>query len=184
MATSETMPDSADRPTPRTFRAALRRLLRRPPEQLLSGGVYGAVLASGLAAALDQADTPPDPGHDALWVLISAVAAAVAHGYAHAVAHHAATEETTTQTLRSVLGEWPLVAATLPTMGALLGAFAGWWNAYTGVNVVLVVNAVVLFCLGAWASRVSGGTWGVACRVGGVYMLLGLMIIVANTFIE
>ncbi|WP_344981952.1 hypothetical protein [Streptosporangium fragile] len=178
------MPDRADRPRPRASRAALRRLLRRPPERLLSGGVYGAVLASSLVAALDQEDAAPDPGYDAVWVLIPAVAAAVAHGYAHAVAHHTATGGTTAQTMRSVLGEWPLVAAALPAVAALLGAYAGWWHAGTGANVVLVINAMILFCLGTWASRAARTSWAAAWRVGGIYMLLGLVIALANTYLE
>ncbi|MET8050130.1 hypothetical protein ABZU75_21280 [Streptosporangium sp. NPDC005286] len=167
-----------------TFRT-LRRIRRyRPPERLLFGGVYGTVLASGLAAALDRTGTAPDPGYDALWVLISALAAAVVHGYAYAVANHTAADQPTAHTVRSVLGEWPLVAATLPTLGAHLGAYAGWWKQSTAVDVVLVFNAVTLFGWGLWASRVSGGSWRAACRAGGVYTLLGLLIIVANTFVK
>ena len=58
---------------------------------------------------------------------------------------------------RSVLTEWPLVAATLPTAGALLVAHLGWWNSSTAVNVVLVFNAVTLFGWGMCATRASGG---------------------------
>ncbi|MGV9774530.1 hypothetical protein [Streptosporangium sp. NPDC003464] len=180
------MPDSRDRPGPRDLRAVLRLIRRyRPPERLLFGGVYGTVLASSVAAALDRVTTPPDPGYDALWVLISALAAAAAHGYAHAIARHTAADEAVpVYAVRSVLEEWPLVMAALPTIGALLAAYAGWWHEYTAVDVILVFNALTLFGWGAWASRSAGGSWANACRVGCVDMLLGLCIVVANTLIK
>ncbi|GAA4223634.1 hypothetical protein GCM10023075_17420 [Streptosporangium album] len=183
-AASETMADSTEHLRSPRRSGMLGRIRRREPsERLLFGAVYGTVLASSLAAALDQA--PANPGYDALWVLISGLVAAVAHGYAHALAHHTVTgDKPLVHAARSVLTEWPLVAATLPTAGVLLVAHAGWWNPYTAVSVVLVFNAVTLFGWGIWATRASGGSWPAAWKVGCVDMLLGLAIVVANTLIK
>lgn len=100
-----------------------------PLQRLLFGGIYGTILASALAAALDNDNGSPDPGYDALWVLLTSLASAAAHGYAHAIAHRKADGvPVTSSTVRSVLTEWPLAAAVLPTVAALLGAHAGWWG--------------------------------------------------------
>lgn len=154
-----------------------------PLQRLLFGGVYGTVLASALASALDEdGGGTPNAGYDALWILVAALAAAAAHGYAHAVSHWSASGgRATAESVRSVLTEWPLVAAALPTVAALLGAAAGWWGEEHAVNVILIVNAAALFCWGLLAARAAGQTWGPACRVGLVDVLLGLFIIAANT---
>lgn len=100
-----------------------------PLQRLLFGGIYGTILASALAAALGNDNGSPDPGYDALWVLLTSLASAAAHGYAHAIAHRTADgAPVTTSTVRSVLTEWPLTAAVLPTVAALLGAHEGWWG--------------------------------------------------------
>lgn len=152
-----------------------------PLQRLLFGGVYGTVLASALAAALGHDEGPADPGYDAVWVLLAAVASAAAHGYAHAIAHRApADRKATADTVRSVLTEWPLVAAVLPTVAALLGAFIGWWSEDVGIEVALVINVVALFGWGFWSARVARRGRFAACRVGGVDVLLGLLIILAN----
>src|SRR5947209_2550030 len=88
-----------------------------PFQRVLFGGVYGTVLASSLASALDHDSPRPNPGYDALWILVAALAAAAAHGYAHAIAHWTAGgRRATVETVRSVLTEWPLVAAAVPTL--------------------------------------------------------------------
>lgn len=113
---------------------------------MLFGGVYGSVLASALAAALGHEGTPADPGYDALWVALSAVASAAAHGYAHSIAHR--TDEDTQVTagaVRSMLTEWPLVAAMVPTIAVLLGAQAKWWGEASAIDVALGFNMVALF---------------------------------------
>lgn len=153
-----------------------------PMQRLLFGGVYGTVLAGTMAAALTRDSGVPDPGYDALWVFLAALASAAAHGYAHAIAHR--TDDPTavaTNTARSVLTEWPLVVAVLPTVAALLGAHAGWWGEERAIEVVLLLNTATLFAWGLWAARVAGRGWAAACRVGGVDMLLGLFIVGANT---
>ncbi|SEO87316.1 hypothetical protein [Actinacidiphila rubida] len=169
------MPDS---PAAASSRTALRTARF---QRLLFGGVYGTVLASSLASALDHDHGQPDPAYDALWILVAAMTAAAAHGYAHAIAHWTATSGTVTgMTARSVVTEWPLVAAAVPTLFALLGASAGWWGENGGVEVVLIVNTVALFAWGLAAARVAGQGWGAATRVGGVDVLIGLLIIAVN----
>jgi hypothetical protein len=152
-----------------------------PLQRLLFGGVYGTVLASALASALDEGEGRPNPGYDALWILVAALAAAAAHGYAHAIAHWTAGgRRATAASVRSVLAEWPLVAAVLPTVTALLGAAAGWWGEQSAVDVVLTVNTAALFGWGLLAARAAGQGWGPACRVGLVDVALGLFIVSAN----
>jgi len=150
-------------------------------QRLLFGGVYGTVLASSLASALENDHGQPDPGYDALWILVACLTAAAAHGYAYAISHWNPGERTVTGlTLRSTLTEWPLVAAAVPTLFALLGAHAGWWPENTAISVVLVINTAALFCWGLAAARVAGQSWGSATRVGGVDVLIGLVIIAVN----
>jgi hypothetical protein len=152
-----------------------------PRQRLLFGGVYGTVLASSLASALDQDTGQPDPRYDALWILVAAVTAAAAHGYAHTIAYWTAGgQRPTVETLRSMLDEWPLVAAVVPTLAALLGASAGWWSESGGVGVVLLVNTATLFGWGLWAARAAGQRWAPSCRVGIVDVVIGLVIVGAN----
>jgi hypothetical protein len=152
-----------------------------PLQRLLFGGVYGTVLASSLLSALDHDTGRPNPGYDALWILVAALAAAAAHGYAHAIAHWTAKgRKATVESVRAVLGEWPLVAAVVPALAALLGAHAGWWSEEGAVSVALTINTAALFGWGLWAARAAGQGWGSACRVGGVDVLLGLFIVSAN----
>ncbi|MEX2972202.1 hypothetical protein [Streptomyces sp. C184] len=152
---------------------------REPLQRLLFGGVYGSVLASALAGALGHEGS--DPGYDAAWVALSAVASAAAHGYAHSIAHM--TEDDTRVTVsavRSMCTEWPLVLAVLPTVAALLGAYASWWSEDGAVEVALAINMVALFGWGTWAARVAGRGWWASFRVGGVDVLIGLFIVIAN----
>jgi hypothetical protein len=154
----------------------------RPPEGWLFSGVYGLVLASALAAALDQPDERTDPWPDAWWVLLTAAASAAAHGYAHVIAHRVS--GTRPPAVRSVLAEWPLLTAVLPTVALLAGAGAGWWPEGTAVNIAFYVNTAVLFCWGAWTARLGGRGWGAAVRAGSLDMLIGLAIIGANALIK
>lgn len=169
------MPDSpAPQPSPRLVQGARF-------QRLLFGGVYGTVLASSLASALDSDNGRPDPAYDALWILVACATAAAAHGYAHAIAHWSPGERGVTRmTVRSVATEWPLVVAAVPTLFVLLGAAGHWWGESGGVEVVLLVNTAALFGWGLWAARVAGQGWGASCRVGGVDLLLGLVIISVN----
>ncbi|MGJ5828167.1 hypothetical protein [Streptomyces ossamyceticus] len=157
----------------------------RPLEQSLFNGIYGLVLASALVAALDPAGEEADPGPDALWVVLTALASAAAHGYAHVIAQRASVDgAVTTSRLRLVLHEWPLVAAVLPTVALLLGAAAGWWAESVAVDVALLFNTVALFGWGVVAARTAGYRWPSACRAGAMDMLIGLAIILANALIK
>ncbi|MFD9289219.1 hypothetical protein ACFWBV_13180 [Streptomyces sp. NPDC060030] len=163
-------------------RSALRR---RPTEQALFSGIYGLVLASALVAALDATGEKADPGPDALWVVLTALAASAAHGYAHVIAQRASSDgATTTSRLRLVLAEWPLVAAVLPTVLMLLAAVAGWWSEATAVDTALLLNTVALFGWGTWAARIAGYGWPSSCRAGSMDMLIGLVIIMADALID
>ncbi|MEE1760604.1 MULTISPECIES: hypothetical protein [unclassified Streptomyces] len=178
------MPDRADRDRPEGV-AARETLWRQPSEQWLFSGIYGLVLASAMAAALDATGEEADPGADALWVLITALASGAAHGYAHVIAQRASGDgAATTSRLRSVFAEWPLVAAVLPTVGVLLAAVAGWWAEATAVDTALLFNTVALFGLGTWAARRAGQGWPSSCRAGGLDMLIGLVIIMLNALIH
>ncbi|WP_328320310.1 hypothetical protein [Streptomyces sp. NBC_00388] len=168
------MPDSPSVPPPPARRG-------EPLQRLLFGGIYGTILASALAAALDNDHGSPNPGYDALWIMFTSLASAAAHGYAHAIAHRTADgDRVTTSTVRSVLVEWPLPAAALPTVAALLGAYAGWWSEDGAIAVALLINTLALFGWGLWAARVAGRGWPRSCRTGCVDMLLGLFIVAAN----
>ncbi|MFE1174018.1 hypothetical protein [Streptomyces sp. NPDC058773] len=156
-----------------------------PLQRLLFGGVYGSVLASALVAALGHEGRPPDPGYDALWVALTAVASAAAHGYAHSIAHRTSGDrKVTVSAVRSVLMEWPLVASMAPTMFALFGAYAEWWGEDGAVEVALTINMVALFGWGVWAARVAGRRWAGSFRAGGVDVLIGLLIVIANMVIH
>ena len=164
---------------------ARRRLAARP--HVLFGGVYGAVLASSMVAALsEQGETAAaDRFTSAQWLLVTAVASALAHGYAHLIAlrgdrtHHGVRAG-----VRMLLSEWPLVAATVPTLLLLLGAAWGWWLSEGVEYVVFAVNVVLLFAWGLLAARAAGRTWASALRIGMVDALLGLVVVVANAIIK
>ncbi|MEV2211420.1 hypothetical protein AB0H86_08100 [Streptomyces sp. NPDC050997] len=178
------MPDRADHVCPESV---TRRWIsrHRPQEQSLFSGIYGLVLASALGAALDATGEEADPGPDALWVMLTALASAAAHGYAHVIARRASADKAATASRRQlVLAEWPLVAAVLPTVGILLGAVAGWWAEATAVETALLFNTVALFGWGTWAARTAGHGWPSSCLAGGMDMLIGLVIIIANALIK
>ncbi|MET4921056.1 hypothetical protein P3L51_01515 [Streptomyces sp. PSRA5] len=178
------MPEHADHVSRRTV-APRGTLHHRPPEQSLFSGIYGLVLASALAAALDATGDTADPGPDALWVLLTALASAAAHGYARVIAQRASADEAAgVGRLRLVLAEWPLVAAVLPTVAVLLASVAGWWAEATAVDAALLFNTVALFGWGTWAARTAGHGWPSSCRAGALDMLIGLVIIIANALIK
>ncbi|WP_370739807.1 hypothetical protein [Streptomyces sp. EN23] len=155
-----------------------------PLKPSLFSGIYGLVLASAMVAALDATGEKADPGPDALWVLLTALASGAAHGYSHVIAQRASGDGAAASRLRLVLAEWPLVAAVLPTVGMLLAAVAGWWAEATAVDAALLFNTVALFGWGTGAARAAGYGWLPACRAGGLDMLIGLVIIIANALIK
>lgn len=157
----------------------------RPSEQVLFSGIYGLVLASIVSAALDAPGEASDPGSDALWVLLTAVTAAAAHGYAHVIAQRATGGGAAgTGRLRSVLAEWPLVAAVLPTLVLMLTSLVGWWSEAAAVETALLLNTVALFGCGTWAARTAGRGLAASCRSGGMDMVIGLVVIGANAVIK
>ncbi|MEU0290179.1 hypothetical protein [Streptomyces sp. NPDC006147] len=158
---------------------------RQPPEPRLLSGVYGLVLASALAAALDSPDEQTTPGSDALWVLLTALAAAAAHGYAHVLSHRMTAEPGgLTAGLRAMIAEWPVVAAALPTVILLLFAVPDWWSEADAVDVALVLNTLILAGWGVWTARHAGRRWPASLRAGLGDMVIGLVIIGANAVIK
>lgn len=172
---------AAPSPEPPAPRARGRHL----PEPRLLSGVYGLVLASALAAALDSPDEQTDPGSDAVWVLFTAVAAAAAHGYAHVLAHRMSADHSGVGVgLRAMVAEWPVVAAAVPTVVFLLTSVPSWWPESDAVNVALLFNTLLLAAGGAWTARRAGRSRPASLRAGAGDMVIGLVIIGANAVIK
>ncbi|WP_367319386.1 hypothetical protein [Streptomyces sp. HUAS ZL42] len=151
---------------------------------MLFGGVYGAVLASAMVAALTEHEhtTRADRRYDAAWLLVTALASALAHGYAHLIADRDPRHRL--QALRVLVDEWPLVVAMLPTVVILAGAGWGWWPA-NGVELpAFVFNIVLLLVLGFLSARWAGRRWAAAVATGVADALLGVIVVVANAIIK
>ncbi|MCX5378703.1 hypothetical protein [Streptomyces sp. NBC_00091] len=150
------------------------------------GGVYGTVLASGLLAALDQKGGEYTPFYDASWVLVTAATAALAHGYAHHMAGHQAGSVTHRWRLlaRALWNEWPMIAATLPTVLLLLLAGIADWDPYGVTAVGLGLNTALLFAWGAFVAIRVGYRIPSALLIGLADAAIGLAIIVANALIK
>ncbi|MER6621020.1 hypothetical protein [Streptomyces sp. NPDC000931] len=158
---------------------------QRTPETTLFSGVYGLILASALAAALDSPGEADEPGSDALWILLTALASAAAHGYAHVVAHRLSADGSGVRVgLRAMLAEWPVVVAAVPTVVLLLTTMPSWWTETQAVNTALVLNTLLLAGWGAWTARSAGRGWTASLRAGIADMLIGLVIIAANALIK
>ncbi|ALO97628.1 MULTISPECIES: hypothetical protein [Streptomyces] len=161
-----------------------------PPRQhgtreiVLFGGVYGAVLASSMVAALTQyGHTSADVrGYDAAWVLVTACASALAHGYAHYIAERA--PHGRWDVLLAMRNEWPLVTAVLPTVFLLAGARWGWWPAKGVEYVAFALNIVILFGIGLVTARWSARRWPTAVLMGLGDACLGVVVVVANALIK
>ncbi|WP_405952112.1 hypothetical protein OG588_43745 [Streptomyces prunicolor] len=153
-------------------------------ENILFGGVYGAVLACSMVAALTQYGHTDRSSrrYDALWLLVTAAASALAHGYAHYIAERAPHRRW--DALRTLRDEWPLVAAALPTVLLLAGAGWGWWPANGVEYAAFVLNIALLFCLGLVTARWSARSWAAAVAIGAVDALLGVVVVVANALIK
>lgn len=153
-------------------------------EAVLFGGVYGAVLACSLVAALVQYGhtTRGSRRYDALWLLVTAFASALAHGYAHYIAER--TPNRRWDVLRAVAGEWPLVAAVLPTVLILAGADWGWWGAKGVEYPAFTLNIALLFVLGPARARRPRRPWTAAVPIGLGDALLGFIVVVANALIK
>ena len=153
-------------------------------EAVLFGGVYGAVLASSMVAALSQYGETSRAGrrYDAVWLLVTALASALAHGYAHYLAER--TPHRRWDSLRALANEWPLVVAVLPTVVILAGAGWGWWPAKGTEYPAFALNILLLFTLGLVTARWSHRAWPVAVLIGVVDALLGVVVVVANAIIK
>lgn len=163
----------------------LRHWVARP--HVLFGGVYGAVLASSMVAALTEqgATAPADRLSSTKWLVVTAVASALAHGYAHLIARRGdQTVHGVRAAARLLLSEWPLVLATVPTLALLLGAAWGWWPSRAIEDVAFAVNVGLLFAWGLLATRAGGRTWGSSLKIGTADALLGLAVVVANAVIK
>jgi hypothetical protein len=164
--------------------AAAERHAHDTRESLLFGGVYGAVLACSIVAALTQYGHTDQATrrYDALWLLVTACASALAHGYAHYIAER--TPHRRGDALRTLLNEWPLIAAVLPTVLVLAGAGWGWWPAKGVEYAAFVLNITLLFILGLVTSRWAHRSWPYALLIGLVDALLGVGVVVANAVIK
>jgi hypothetical protein len=153
-------------------------------EAVLFGGVYGAVLASSMVAALSQYGRTTQAGrrYDAVWLLVTALASALAHGYAHYIAERAPTRRW--DVLRTLRDEWPLVTAVLPTVFILAGAGWGWWPPKGLEYPAFLLNIVILFSLGLITARGSARRWPTAILMGLGDALLGAIVVVANAVIK
>lgn len=150
------------------------------------GGVYGTVLASALLAALDQKGGEVTPFYDASWVLVTAATGALAHGYSH----HMSTHQTGSlwrrwRVLSRVLwNEWPMIAATLPTVLLLLFTGLAHWESYGVTAIGLGMNTALLFAWGTFVAIRVGYRLRSALLMGLGDTTIGLAIIVANALIK
>lgn len=153
-------------------------------EMILFGGVYGAVLASSMVAALTQYghNSAHSRRYDALWLIVTALASALAHGYAHYIAERGPHRRW--DVLRTLADEWPLVTAVLPTVLILAGAGWGWWPPTDVEYPAFALNIVLLFALGLVTARRSRRPWSTAVTIGLVDALLGVVVVVANAVIK
>ncbi|MFE9169746.1 hypothetical protein ACFYNZ_09495 [Streptomyces kebangsaanensis] len=154
------------------------------PSLMLFGGVYGAVVASAMVAALTEYghNSAADRRYDAAWLLVTAFASALAHGYSHYIAERG--PHLRRQALRALVGEWPLVVAMLPSVLILAGAGWGWWPAGSVEYPAFVLNIALIFALGLVSARRAGRRWAFALVTGVVDAMLGLLVVVANAVIK
>ncbi|MEV7614615.1 hypothetical protein [Streptomyces sp. NPDC089799] len=180
-------PDPAPAPTP-DAEGDPDALAPVPPEvqDLLFGAVYGTVLASGLLAALQRKGDEYTPFYDASWVLVTAITAALAHGYAHHMSsHRSGSAGHRWQLLMITLWrEWPMVAATLPTVLLLALAGVAGWAEPDATTAGLALNTALLFTWGTFIALRRGYRMASALAIGGADACIGVAIIVANALIK
>ncbi|WP_415953645.1 hypothetical protein [Streptomyces sp. KLOTTS4A1] len=152
------------------------------------GVVYGLVQASALLAALHSEGQVYTPFDDAAWIAVTAFASVLAHGYAH---HMSALRRRGGAVARrwqglgnAIVGEWPLAAATLPTVLLLVLAGVGHWDEPLTTAIGLAVNTLLLFCWGAWGAVSAGYARRSALLVGTGDAALGVLIAVANALLK
>ncbi len=150
------------------------------------GWVYGTVLAAGLLAALGREGEQYAPYSDAGWVLVTACAAALAHGYAHHMAGHEAgtVGHQWRLLMRVVWNEWPIIAATLPTVLLLVLAGATNWDSSGVTAVGLGLNTILLFAWGCFVAMRVGYGFGSSLLIGVADAAIGVAIIAANAVLK
>ncbi|MFE2285057.1 hypothetical protein ACFXDJ_12890 [Streptomyces sp. NPDC059443] len=171
--------------SPETPEAPLLPPPRRNADWMF-GGVYGTVLASGLLAALDQKNAEFTPFYDANWVLVTAATAALAHGYSHHMATHQPGSAGHRWRLlgRALWNEWPMIAATLPTVLLLFVTGLTGWDSHGVTAIGLGLNTALLFAWGCFVALRVGYKLGSALLIGVADATIGLAIIVANALIK
>lgn len=172
------------RPTDRLRRLRHQAARGAARPNVLFGGVYGAVLATSLVAALNRGGARTDALYDAQWIIAAAFASAMAHGYAHTIAKRGSEGHAAVDAARVLADEWPLVAATLPTVILLVGAGLGWWGSSRIEYVAFGTNIALLFGIGLFASRSAGRRRRTAATTGGADALLGFAVVGANAVIK
>ncbi|MGW7104424.1 hypothetical protein [Streptomyces sp. NPDC054838] len=164
--------------------------LSLPPPRRHGGwtfsGVYGTVLASGLLAALERTGEQYSPLYDATWVLVTAATAALAHGYAHHMSTHqpGSPGHRWTGLGLAMWQEWPMVAATLPSVLLLVLAGVTGWPEYEVTGVALLLNTALLFGWGIFAAVRVGYRPRSALLIGLADAAIGVLVIVANALIK
>ncbi|GHD87844.1 hypothetical protein [Streptomyces naganishii] len=163
---------------------APRRPAHDTRSMVLFGGVYGAVVASAMVAALTEYGhtSRASRRYDAAWLVVTAIASALAHGYAHYIAERGPRRRG--QALRALAAEWPLVVAMLPSALILAGGGWGWWPADSVEPPAFVFNIALLFGLGLYTARAAGRRWAAALATGLGDALLGMLVVVANAVIK
>jgi hypothetical protein len=151
---------------------------------VLSGSVYGTILASSIIVALSYKE------HGSALVMIAALAVTefvftAAHAWSALLAsgHARGALPSPADVVHALRHEWPVLQATWPAMLALTLAAVGVYSANTGVNLALVANAVILFLWGlglAWLQdiplplAIAAGV--VTCGLGVALVALKVMV--------
>lgn len=119
-------------------------------------------------------------------MLVTAATAALAHGYSHHMASHQQGSAAHRWRMLSTAlwNEWPMIAATLPTVVLLVVAGLTDWQSYGVTAVGLGLNTALLFTWGAVVALRVGYRLGSALLIGLADATIGLAIIVANALIK
>lgn len=156
-----------------------------PADHSSARAVYGTLLASALVAALDTTRATPTVLYDVVWLVITMVAAALSHGYARLLAQHPAPGRRLATALHSLAGEWPMLAASAPTVIVLLLAALIEGPSGDGpVRLALGINVLALFGWGIAGARYSGYPRAAAVAIGVVDAAFGVLIIALNVLVK
>ena len=151
----------------------------------LFGGVYGALLSSGLLVG-GYDPTNPTPIDTALWIAITMLTTVVARGFAQHVSTHTADGPSFWRNLGGKIGAgWPLFAGCLPTVVLLLvigytHLAESWYTLLFG----MLVNMAQLLVWGMAAARTGGYRWVSSVAIGVGHAALGAVIIIVTAFVK